>query len=324
MTWPAWLRSLVHPKILVPLLLTAALFAVALSLGNIGNVIGRLQSIQYWLFGVAFAMAFAYIAIKGWLLHRLLLQLDIKPSLQRFLLAYSVGELTLTLPFGVFAQNWVLATTGDAHFGRSSAATVSMGMVEMIVMLLVLAVVGIPGWPALRPTAAVIVGMSLLAGYLALRFAPQLHELHGRTSHPLLRKGLNQLIDLINSLRILYNLRLFLVILVTTALYLGALAVAFMVIGQAMGLDHLSFITAATIYAFSLAAALVASGVVGQIGAVELIGMSAAHAFGYNFTDGLALMLGFRIVWTGSIWLISLPVFCLLWRKLKPGAGNRS
>lgn len=123
MTRVVKLRSLVHPKVLVPLLLTAALFAVAFSLGNIGGVIGRLQSIQFWMLGVAFAMAFVYIAIKGWLLERLLLQLDIRPPLQRFLLAYSVGELTLTLPFGVFAQNWVLSTTGDAQFGRSSAAT---------------------------------------------------------------------------------------------------------------------------------------------------------------------------------------------------------
>lgn len=199
-----------------------------------------------------------------------------------------------------------------------------MGIIEMVVMLLLLAIVGIPDWPALRPIAAVSVFVLLLFGYLALRYAPQLHRLHGKTSHPGLRKGLNQLIDLVNSLRILYNLRLFLVIMVSTAAYLGSLAVAFMMIGRAMGLEHLSYITAATIYAFSLAAALIAGSVVGQIGTVELIGMSAAHAFGYSFTDGLALMLGFRVVWTGSIWLISLPVFCVLWRKLKPMSADTS
>lgn len=61
-----------------------------------------------------------------------------------------------------------------------------------------------------------------------------------------------------------------------------------------------------------------------QIGTVEVLGMSAAQAWGMSLTDGLALMLGFRIVWTGAVWLINLPLVIVLWKTLKPAEKRAS
>lgn len=320
MTLRPLLRAALQPRVILPLLLTAALLAVALSLGDLGQVLGRIQSIPVWVMAVALAMAIAYLVIKCWQLHYLLNHLKLHPGLHRLVLAFSVGELAVTLPFGIFAQNWMLSATsrGESRFGRSSSATVVMLLAETVVVLLFLAVVGIPRWPQLRPVAALFAFGLLLVVYLALYFGHLTRYLHRRVKRESMRKVLAQLDDLIDGLKAEYRPRLLAVILLSTAVYLGALGVAFMFVGQSMGVPHLSYLTAATIYAFSLAAVLIFGGLLSQIGTVEILGIGAAQAWGLSLTDGLALMLGFRVVWTGAVWLVNLPLVFVLWRTLKP------
>lgn len=321
------LRALFHPKVILPVLLTAALLAVALNLGDVGKVIGRVQAIPIWVMAVALAMALVYLVIKCWQLHILLHGVGLHPGWHRLMLAFSVGELTVTLPFGIFAQNWVLSATGHSRralFGRSSAATVAMILIETVVVLLVLAVIGVPRWPELRTVAALFAFGIVVLAWLGLHFGHRLKHLRGRTKHPLLRKALNQLIELVNGLERLYSARMFVLNVLIAAVYLGALTFAFMMVGHAMGVHPLNFLTAATIYAFSLAVVLMFGGLFSQIGTVEVLGMGAAHAWGINLTDGLALMLGFRVVWTGAIWLVNLPAVFILWRTLKPKEMRQS
>jgi hypothetical protein len=67
---------------------------------------------------------------------------------------------------------------------------------------------------------------------------------------------------------------------------------------------------------FSLAVILIGVGLISQIGTLDLLGMAIARAWGIGYTDGLAMMLGFRIVWTGSIWLLCLPLVGATWREM--------
>jgi hypothetical protein len=106
-------------------------------------------------FAEALGLAVAYLALKAWQLHLLLRNLGAEADWRRLALAFAVGELALTLPLGLFAQNWVLARTGRAPFGETAAATVVMLLVEIVVVLVFLAVVGIRGWPVVRPAAIV-------------------------------------------------------------------------------------------------------------------------------------------------------------------------
>ncbi|MDN5874436.1 MAG: lysylphosphatidylglycerol synthase domain-containing protein, partial [Sinobacteraceae bacterium] len=203
-------RMVLRPRVILPVLLTAALLAVALSLGDLGKVLSRIQAIPIWVMAVALGMAIAYLVVKGWQLHLLLNHLKLHPGLHRLVLAFSVGELAVTLPFGIFAQNWMLSATadGESQFGRSSSATVVMLLVETVVVLLVLAVVGIPRWPQLRPIAAVFAFGLLLLVYLALRFGHLAEHLHRRIHGKILRKGLAQLEDLIHGLQTVYQPKL--------------------------------------------------------------------------------------------------------------------
>jgi len=118
-------------------------------------------------------------------------------------------------------------------------------------------------------------------------------------------------------LRRLSHLHVLGVNVVIAGAYLGALALAlaFMAVGRHVGLERFGFLMAATTYAFALAVVFLMGGLVSQIGTVEVLGMSAAQAaFGISYAEGLTLMLAFRVVWTGTMWLCNLPIVALLWR----------
>lgn len=311
------LRRALQPAVLLPVLLTAALLTLAFKLGDIGSVLERVRAVSLGALLFALAMALIYLALKAWQLHLLLTNLNVKANWKRFLLAFSVGELALTLPFGIFAQNWVLSATGSTDFGRSSAATVTMLLTETAVVLVFLAVVGIPGWPEVRPIAITfLVGLTILL-FTVLRFEHLALKLARKLSRPALHRPLIEAIGLIRGLRQLSNGRILGINFLLAACYLGALVEAFGSVGNGLGVHHLAFVSAGSIYAFSLAVVLLFGGLVSQIGIVEVLGMTAAQAWGINFTNGLTLMLGFRLVWTGAMWLINLPVLAVLWNTFR-------
>lgn len=311
-TW----HALSNPRVVLPLLLAAALFLVAVSLGDLGQVVNRVKAVPTTSMLLALACAAVYLLFKGLQLHLLLNDLDSHPGWRRFALAFAVGELALTFPLGVFAQNWVLAGKKDMHFGRSSAATIVMLLMEVVVALLWLAIFGIPGWPPVQPIAIAILALTAVLAFALLRYN-LLGRLAERISHRHVHRLLAEGIGLLDGLKRLGKWRVFGINLLITPVYLAALTAAFWVMGHGMGLSQLGYGEATTIYAFALASVLVSGGIFGQIGLVEVIGMSTARAWGMGYTEGLALMLGFRLAWTGAMWLLNGVVVVALWRSVR-------
>ncbi|HET7315569.1 hypothetical protein [Salinisphaera sp.] len=312
------LRIRVRPQLILPFVLAGALLAVALSLGDLSRVLGRVGLIPTSVLVFVLALALVYCLLKLGQFYLLLANLGLHPDRRRLLAAFAVGELTLTLPFGVFAQNWLLTVTGtDTRFGHSSAATLVMLLTETLVVLVWLAVAGIPHWPPLRPVAAVVALGVVLFVPVALALQGSLTRYCPGPRYRRVRRMLSSLSDLLAGCKQLARPCMLGLNIFMAAAYLGALAWAFTSVGQAVGLTGLDYRTAASIYAFSLAVVLLGGGALSQIGTVEVLGMGAAQAFGYGLTDGLALMLAFRLVWTGAIWLINLPVVVVLWRSLR-------
>jgi hypothetical protein len=316
------LRALAQPKVFLPILLAGALFFLAISLGDIGKVLGRIRAIPLMDLGITLGCAFVYLALKGLQLHLLLADLGAHPKPRRFLLAFAVGELAVTFPLGIFAQNWVLSENDRIHFGRSSAATVVMLLMETEVVLLWLTIVGIPNWPPLRPLAGCLLLVIAALVFGVLHFEPLAQKLAGKVRHEKLHKAMDEAIGLIRGLKRLAGWRVLWVNFLITGGYLGALIAAFMAIGHGVG-ENLTYVQAATIYGFSLAAVLLTGGLSGQIGTIEVIGMNAARGWGIGYTDGLALMLGFRVAWTGAMWLLNGPVVIAFWHRLRGRRKHR-
>ena len=316
--------ALLKPKVILPVLLAAALLVFAFSLGDIHDVIGRVGKLPVQVLLLSLAAAACYLACKAVQLKLMLTQIEVRIPAGPFWLAFAVGELTVTLPLGLFSQNWVLSASRRIHIGRSSAATVMMLLAEIAVVFLFLAVVGIPGWPDVHWTAVGVLGFFALLLTGAVLFGEKAHPHLSKLPHAWMGKSARTALEMLGGLRKLSTPVMLVISIVLAAVYLGALTFAFWIVGRGMHVHHLGYLTAATIYIFSLAIVLVGAGLFSQIGTVELLGMLAARAWGLDYTDGLAMMLGFRIVWTGAIWLLCLPIVGLTWREMPSRGGHRS
>jgi len=314
-------RAILKPQVVLPVLLAAALLVFAFKLGDLGKVVGRLRTLPLHVLGIAIGCAAIYLGCKAVQLHLMLKRIGVTIPARSFWLAFGVGEMTLTLPLGLFSQNWVLSAARRVDIGRSSSATVMMLLVEVAVVFLFLAVVGVPGWTSVRWAAVGLLVVFIAIVAAAVMFEDKARRLANGVRHEWLKKAAKGGVELLDGLRKLCTPSTIGISLVLAAVYLGALTVAFWQIGRGMHVQHLAYIDAATIYMFSLAVILIGAGLVSQIGTIDILGMVVARAWGIGYTDGLAMMLGFRIVWTGSIWLLCLPMVASTWREI-PSRGN--
>ena len=316
-------RRLLKPQVVLPVLLASALLVFAFKLGGIGSVVARLRSLPLQILGTALAAAACYLGCKAVQLKLMLIQIGVRIPARPFWLAFAVGELTVTLPLGLFSQNWVMSASRRITVGRSSAATVMMLLVEIAVVFLFLAVAGIPGWSQARFAAiGALAFFVLLLGGLLL-FEHKARTLASHIRHDWIAHIANAGLELLGGLRRLSTAPILTISLVLAAIYLGALTFAFWHVGRGMAVHNLDYLNAVRIYLFALAVILIGGGLFSQIGTVDILGMMVARTCGIGYSDGLALMLGFRIVWTGAVWVLCLPIVGSMWRAM-PTRGHQS
>lgn len=313
-------RVLTRPKVVVPFLLAMAFLVAAVSLSDIPAVFASIGKIPVvYLFGTLL-LAAIYLICKGLQFRGFLKDLGIFVPWRSMLISYVVGEVTLTLPFGIYAQNYLLKKLQGSQISRTAAATTLMLIFEAGAFFLVLALFGVQDWPWLRWVAWVfLLGLIAFIGILT-RWKRLQDDLSHLSQYLKLPSGAVK--DFLNSLSALADSRIFIRRGYLTALYAIVLIVAFHTIAHGVGVSSLGILQAASIYAFSLSIALIFGGITSQVGVVEVAGMGAARMFGYSFSQGLSMLLGFRLVWTACIWLICLPVIFWLRGELAESAGD--
>lgn len=314
-------QNLGQPKVVVPVLLTAALLAAAIGLSDVPQAFGRIRDISPASLLGALLLAAVYLVLKGWQFYSFLRELHISINWRHVVLAYAVGELTLTLPLGVYAQNYVLQRLQGTGFYRSAAVTTIMLIIESGVFFLVLAVIRVSGWPWLQPLGLACL-LASIAVFAILARSDRIWSFVARQMNRFQILG-QAPVELLRGLRSLAFMRVIARRGYWTLLYVGALVWAFLVVSHGVGVERLTLEQAVTIYAFSLSIALICGGVLSQVGIVEMAGMGVAQAWGYSFTEGLAMLLGFRLVWTACIWLLSLPVIFSMRREFADSGSNR-
>lgn len=320
-------RRFVNPVALIPILLVAALMAFLFSVANAPQVVERIRDIPWHVWAISVGLAAAYLLIKVTELNLMLTRLRYTVRWRHLVLAYIVGEMCNPLPFGVYAQNYVLATEQDAKFARSAAATSGMMAIEMLITMILLLVLPIPSWGWVRPIILTMFGL----GAVALVIIVHLHKLRQAIAnwlvHGRFQKIGRGLVDIVTGMEELAHLPTLLAAAGLASCYLLVLCGAFWHIAHGVGVNHLTFYQGLTIYMASLGAVLLLGGLNSQLAEGVAAGVGAALAWGYNLTQGAAMLIGFRLVWLAAVWGIGVPVLIWLrkelWAAARRQQGNR-
>lgn len=313
-----WLRALSSPRRALPVLLSLILAAAAVGLSDISGVLQRGHLLQPLTFVLVAALAAIYIGLKGWQFGRLLAASGLKTRWRACWLAFAVGEMSLTLPFGVYSSNYILQKAQGTHFADSAASTTIMLALEVMFLVLVLATVPIPGWPQLRLILWILIGVGVLLGILT-RSSHHLRDAAKRRAKRTNWVGAaaRGLLDFMHRARAIERPHVLLHNVLLTILYMLALTSAFYFVSDNITQSSFNFREAITIYAFGLLVAMLLGSVLSQFGVLEFSGAAAAQAWGLSMQDGLAILLWFRLLWTVSIWIISGIIVIALWRELR-------
>ncbi|MGR6034735.1 MAG: lysylphosphatidylglycerol synthase domain-containing protein [Candidatus Nitrosoglobus sp.] len=312
-----WLKALAAPRRALVVLISLILLAAVLGLSDIPSVLERGHFLRYSTVLLTPVFAAIYLALKGWQFGQLLAASGLKTRWRSRWLAFAIGEISLTLPFGVYSENYILQKTQGIHFADSAASTTVMLALEVVFLVVILAVVAIPGWPQVRFIMWGGIVICVLLAILA-RGSHRLRRAARRRADRdnwvgIVARGLLDFLRRLSSIGrpyvLLHNAFI-------TAIYMLALMSAFYCIGSDVSFISLSFSEAITIYSFGLLIAMSLGSLLSQFGVLELSGATAAQAWGLGLQDGLAILLWFRLLWTVSIWIISGSIVIALWKEL--------
>ena len=312
-----WTKKSFEPRVLLPLLISAAALTAAFSISDISEVWGYVTNLTFPIVATVFVFAGVYLVVKWTQFHYLLEKSEVRATWKETALAFVVGEMAVPIPAGVYIENYVLARMGRAGT-RSTAATTVTLITELVVCFAVLFILGVPGWWWLRPAIVFMVTIPLLSIAAFVLFKPLRGLANRKLNIGPLKRAHQRLMEPLSGLVELTTWEVAAHAIPMAALYLGTIVAGFTLVGHGIGVSRLTYTDAAAIYLFSLTATL-SLPISAHLGIMELGGVGAAVALGYSYNEGLAMMLGARLVWTGSKWLMGAATAFLLRGEIAAG-----
>jgi len=304
--------------VIVPLVVALGLLAYVSYIASARQSAGQLLTIakQTWL--VILLLTFPYLGARALVWYELLQQLGIEVPWREMVVAFTSGEMTKSLPAGVYVQNILLGRL--AHLRqhsviRSTTATTAMLGLESFIALPVILVVGIPGAPWLRWTLLGVVFawlVVLVLVWIAVRY--RVHRIGSGTAAwrrrivEAAREFLAAGADLL-TWRTSKQL-------IPTAIYMLIYAVMLDAIIRAVGVNTISFVQVLGIYA-AMVLAVILVPIPTEIGITEVTGLGALVAYGVPRATAAIIILSFRLLATGATILIAGTVLLIVRRQLR-------
>ncbi len=310
------LRWLLRPAVLIPLILGAGVLVVLFTVADVRKVLAIIEGFdRRYLLVFALLMAI-YFAIRAAQWHYLLRRLGIRAPLRSQVFAYSLGELTKSLPIGNYFQNYLLRQSQGTAFSVSSVATTLILVSEVVVSLAGVLVLGLGPWTGwLRP-------LILAGGAAVIMLAALAYALRNVVRLPgalLQRKGIAALVTELRrsraGMRALLRPDVLLVDVALSAAYLTVAGVGMYCIIRGVGLGQLSLPQALAVYFFSLAIGLLVPIPV-DFGLIELSGAGALTALAVGRSAALSVMLLNRVLSVAVTSALGIGVALLLHREV--------
>jgi uncharacterized membrane protein YbhN (UPF0104 family) len=300
-----WMQRHVRLQVVLPFVVAAGLFGYVLSVAVAPRSASQLLDIlrQTWL--LILLLTAPYLAFRLFTWRQLLKQLGLVVTWHQLVPAFAAGEMTKSIPAGIYTQNYLLSKIG--HFNRvsavrSGAATTATLGLETAVAVPVVLVLGLPGSPWVRWTIigvvlawlVVIVLAWTLTHYWRKRLNPERHPWLHRIDR-LITEFLEAGVELVTPQTLLA--------LIPTMLYMLVYAIDLHFILHAEG-ANVAFSNTLVIYAF-VVLAVVLIPIPTEIGITEFTGMDALRAYGVSSSTAAIAMLGLRVLATGTTILLA-------------------
>ena len=319
------LRRVADPSILLPLVIALGMLAYVSYLAAAPHRGAQLWSIVHQTWPLVVILIVPYLAARLLVWYRLLSQLGIVVPWRQLTVAFAAGEITKSLPAGVYLQNYLLGhlgRLGRLSLVRSTMATTAMLGLESLVALPVALLVGLPGAPWARVTllgvvlawTALLLLAWLLVRYRATRMSPRAAAWRRRVV-VVIEEFLNAGAELIS--------RRTAQALVPTAAYMLIYTIVLYAILQAAGVHSLGFGDTLGLYAV-LVLAVILVPIPTEIGITEFTGLGALLAYGLPGSTAAVVMLSFRVLATGATIVLAGALLVLMRNELVPAASAAS
>lgn len=319
------MKAILRPKVLIPVILGLALLTALLTVSDIKKVVHVMSSFQHIYLLWFLLLMIAYEVVRGAQWHVLLDGLNIRLPLQEQIFSFALGEMTRSLPIGNYFQNYVLQQTGGADFGRTSAATTLIVLMEVAISLVVVTIVGIGDWSIwLRPLIIGGVLLTILAVWLVRRLVHIRAVPAVIREHKYLRAAWSELKEFGAGARDLLHLRVMLRAVGLSLVYLLIAGSALYLVIRGLGVGTVSYPDALAVYLFSLAFGLIFPLPI-DLGVTEISGVGALLQFGVERNTAVGIMLVNRVLTLGASLAIALIVGLILHEELPlvlRGRGN--
>lgn len=314
--WLLWIRQVDFTIILalfVALGLLAYVSYVASARGSLAELWRIVQ--DTWL--LILILTFPYLAARALVWYELLQQLGIRVSWGEMTVAFAGGEITKSLPAGVYVQNFLLGRL--AHLGRlsvvrSTAATTATLGLESLLALPVALIIGVPGVPWLRwALFGVVVAwlVILLVVWVAVRY--RAHHIGPNTAQwrrrlvEMAEEFLSTGAELV-TLKTARNL-------IPTAIYMLIYGVELYAIIRAVGI-HISFADIIGVYAIIVLAVILVP-IPTEIGITELTGLGVLVAYGIPQSSAAIIMLSLRLLSGGMTIVVAILLLVVVRHELR-------
>jgi uncharacterized membrane protein YbhN (UPF0104 family) len=263
------------------------------------------------------ALTFPYLLCRALVWHDLLSLLCVRVSWRNLATAFAGGEMTKSLPAGIYVENLMLGRL--SHLGprwtvRSTTATTAMLGLECALAVPAILILGIPGQPWLRLTLlAVVAAWIVILVVVRLLVGEGARRLRARPVRWLckLAESVEEFLDAGAELltpRTLLDL-------IPTAIYMLIYVVDLYAIARTVGVHHFSFLDATATYSV-VVLAVVLIPIPTEIGISEFTGLGALLAYGVPHASAAIIVLSLRLLATGATILVSGAVFLLLRRHI--------
>lgn len=290
------MKRLLQPKILIPVILSAALIAALLAFANVQKLVALMEGFQKIYLIWFLLLMVAYEVVRGAQWHLLLHALDIHVPLRTQIFAFAGGEVTKSMPIGNYFQNYLLQQSKGSDFGRTSAATTIIILIEVVVSLIGVVLLGLGSWSGwLRPIIVVGVGVILIAVWAYRRF-----HLHPRTprwirEHRTMRKAMDEFKQFREGAADLFHPRVLGPAMLLGAAYTIIAGAALYLVVRGLNVNGASLPETLAVYYFSLGFSLMIPIPV-DVGVLEISGVGAFLAVGVSKNAAVGAMLINRVL----------------------------